>query len=270
MDFYSGRQPNLIGPIMKSTVCKIMKNPTVNNTVSDKITNYLSDLYKDYIVDNKIIICIILAFVFFLIYRYCNNKAKNTSDKENETKKPKELFSPEETKNLLKEFEEYQIGNIRYDNPPAMNPLDSPDDQKDIVFYPPDPLPINIPGNGFVYSRNIYEPPKSNIPFNNVNYDYNNVYSNPSRSYHNGTYNTYQNAQDTNIVNPYSWSNNFNTNSGNFVQPMTNMNNQVTIDYQSILDNTNENLVNALKLGPKFIDANTPEYNMEPPYAQDF
>lgn len=268
MDFYSGKQPNLIGPIMKSTVCKIMKKPTINNTVSDKVTTYLSEFYKDYVIDNKIVICIILMFLLFLVYRYYNNKTK----KIDEIAKSKENFSSEaeERKNLLKEFEDYQIKHLRYSNPPAMNPLDSPDDQKDDVFYPPDPLPINIPGTGFVYSRNIYDQPKSNVPLNNVNYDYNNVYSNPSRSYNNGTYDTYQNAQDTNIINPYSWSNNFNTNTGNFVSPMTNMNNQVTIDYQSILDNTNENLVNSLKLGPKFIDSNAPEYNMEPPYAMDF
>ena len=45
MDFYSGKQPNLIGPIMKSTVCKIMKKPTINNSFlkfNTFIGNYLN------------------------------------------------------------------------------------------------------------------------------------------------------------------------------------------------------------------------------------
>lgn len=267
MDFYSGKQPNLIGPIMKSTVCKIMKKPAINNTVSDKITTYLSEFYKDYIVDNKIIIMVIIIFISFLIYRYYETKTKNSKV----SNKQKESFSTEVIggNNLLKELQEYQLSHLKYDNPPAMNPLDSPDDEKDEIHYPPDPLPINIPGTGFVYSRDIYDKPKSFTPFNNTNYDYNNVYTNPSRAYHAGTYDTYKNAQDTNIINPYEWSNNFNTNSGNFVSPMTNMNHQVTLDYQTILDNTNENLINSLKLGPKFINSNSPEYGMDPPYAMD-
>lgn len=267
MDFYSGKQPNLIGPIMKSTVCKIMQKPAVNNTVSDKITTYLSELYKDYIADNKIIILIIVIFVAFLVYRYYNAKTKT---KKISNVDSKEFFSSEaqKRKNLLEELQDYQISHLKYDNPPAMNPLDSPDDDKDDIYYPPDPLPINIPGTGFVYTRNIYDQPKPYTSFNHVDYDYNNVYTNPSRSYYSGTYDTYQNARDTNIINPYDWSNNFNTNTGNFVSPMANMNNQVTADYQSILDNTNANLVNALKLGPKFIDLNKPDYEMEPPYAQ--
>jgi len=263
MDFYSGKQPNLIGPVMKSTICRVIKKPNINNTVSDKIATYMSDLYKDYIVDNKVIIFIILIFVSFLIYRYYNTKAKVEKEKKAES------FSSEEG-NLLKNIHEYQTKHLKYDNPPSMNPLDSPADNEDIVNYPPDPLPINIPGEGMVFARDIYPPPRHETPFNHVNYNHDNVYENQSRSYNAGTYNTYQNAQDTNIVNPYGWSNNFNTNTGNFVSPMTNMNNQVLIDYQSILDNQQGNLTNALKFGPKFINTNAPEYQMDPPYARDF
>jgi|688.fasta_scaffold597670_2 hypothetical protein len=259
MDFYSGKQPNLIGPIMKITMSKVMKKPNINNTVSDKVTSYISKFYKDYIVDNKIIISVILIFVIFLAYRYYNKQNIKTIKKEK--------FTASENKNLFKEIMEYQTKHLKHDNPPSMNPLESPNDDKDEVLYPPDPLPVNIPGSGIVYSRNIYEKPQSNQPFNNTNYNYNNVYENSSRSYHNGTYDTYQNAQDTDIINPFGWSNNFNTNMSNFISPMTNMNNQVSIDYQSILDNMQGNLTDSLKLGPKFIDVNTPDFGMEPPYA---
>ncbi len=79
-----------------------------------------------------------------------------------------------------------------------------------------------------------------------------------------GTYNTYADAKDTNIVNPYGWSNNFNTTTGSFITGMTDMNRQNVYDYQTILDNMNGNLVDGLGIGPKHLD-DVPE--MEPPYA---
>lgn len=262
MDFYSGKQPNLIGPIMKNTVCTVMKRPVINNTVSDKVSTYVSRLYQDYIVENKIVLFILAVFVGFLIYRYYN---KNQTKEKKETK---EKFSNEES-SLMKEIRQYQTQHLQYDNPPSMNPTEPPSQQEDEVFYPPDPLPINIPGSGFVYSRNIYNQPTKFPEFNNAPYDHNNVYNYPSNSFYNGTYNTYQGAQNTDIVNPFGWSNQFNTNSGGFVNPMTNLNMENMIDYQTILDNNNNNLTNALKLGPKYINANAPEYGMDPPYALD-
>ena len=48
-EFYYDKHPNLIGPVMKTTVCKIVKKPQINNTVSDKISGYVSEFYNDYI-----------------------------------------------------------------------------------------------------------------------------------------------------------------------------------------------------------------------------
>lgn len=255
MDFYSGKQPNLIGPIMKSTVCKVMKRPVINNTVSDKITTYVGGLYNDYIMEHKIAIFILVAFIGFLIYRYYNKKETTTT---------KESFSGEDT-NLIKEIREYQTKHLQFDNPPEMNPTQPASQQEDLILYPPDPLPINIPSRGIVYSRDIYG--NKQQPFdqlNNAPYIHDNVYTYPSNSYYSGAYNTYQNAQDTDIINPYDWSNNFNTNSGDFVGGMTNSNMQNMINYQTIQDNKENNLINALRFG-----ANAPDYGIDPPYAQD-
>lgn len=265
MDFYSGKRPNLIGPIMKSTICQISKSSTVNNTVSDKITSYISTIYSDYIAEHKLIIFILFIFIAFLIYRY--HETKNNKKIE----KKKEPFSNQDY-NLLKDIKEYQTRHLKFDTQPNMNPLFSAESQKDNVEvnYPASPLPINIPGDGFVYTRNLYPNPESYPPINNSDYNYNNVYENPSRSYYNGSYNTYKNAQDTNIINPNGWSNNFNTNTGNFVTGMTETNKQNLMDYQTVIDNMNGNLVESLRLGPKYLDANKPDYDMEPPYATDF
>jgi hypothetical protein len=51
---------------------------------------------------------------------------------------------------------------------------------------------------------------------------------------------------------------------------MTDKNNKAITDYKTILASTNQNLIDALKLGPKYIDANMPDMDMEPPYATEY
>ena len=162
-----------------------------------------------------------------------------------------------------------QTSHLRYDTQPSFNRLYSVDQQKEPVNYPPSPLPINIPDLGIVYTKDLYGYPKPFPNLNSPNYNYNNVYTNPQLAYYNGTYNTYKNAQDTNIINPLGYPTNFNTSTGDFINHMTNANKQNIVDYQTILDNINGNLVDALKLGPKYLDINSPELEMEPPYAID-
>ena len=60
MDFYSNSRPSLIGGTMKKTVNKIMKNESYNGTISDKISHYLDELYKDNIRDNKLVVFVCL------------------------------------------------------------------------------------------------------------------------------------------------------------------------------------------------------------------
>ena len=76
MEFFSGKQPNLIGPNMKNTYSKIVNKKICSNTVSDKITEFLGDIYNLYIKENKFIIIIILIIIIFLIYRYYSTKNK--------------------------------------------------------------------------------------------------------------------------------------------------------------------------------------------------
>lgn len=260
MDYYTGKQPNLVGPIMKSTVNKVTKLQPSNNTISDKITTYVNDFYNTYIAENKMIVLVLLLAIIYLIYRYYSVKEKKPMITE-------KFDQNDDEKNLMDDIMEYQTRHLRYDNPPSMNPTQPLEDQEDDVFYPPDPLPIRLPEKGIVYTRNIYENPPAYPPMNHTNYDYDNVYKNSSRSYYDGTYNTYQNAKDTNIINPYDWSNNFNTNTGKFVTGMTNTNAQVMNEYQTGIDNKNGNLINALNYGTEFINANKPDYDIDPPYA---
>lgn len=255
MDFYSREQPNLIGNVMKETIYNVVKKPKVNNTVSDKIANMLSVFYKEYIMEYKLVIFIIILVIGFLVFRYYN-------------KKNKEKFANQDY-NLLKDIEDYQTKNMIA----TAIPLESiePDEvnkKQDNIRYPPDPLPVNIPGEGIVYTRNLYDDPKPFAPLNSVEYNYNNVYTYPSRSYYSGTYDTYKDAQDTLIMNPYGWPNTFNTQVGDFIGKMTESNQRVLADYNTIIDTSRANMLNGLKGNPTN-DGDVGEYTMEPPFSSD-
>lgn len=256
MDYF-GKKPNLIGPIMKNAMDDIIQKPKINNTISDKVITSMSDIYTNYIYEYKFFIVIFLFFIAYLVYRYYK---KNIAKEPFEEAKPKSK-SKEDPKDLIQEFKEYQDSLIENENI-HMNPIYPPDVQQQHINYPPDPLPVNIPDKGIIYTRDIYDHNYPKEQLNNVNYDYDNVYKN-RRTYYEGTYNTYQNAKDTDIRNPFGWSNNFNTTSGKFVKGMTDANSQIVHDYQQIADNTNEHLINGLQGQTQY-----PEGMIEKPFAE--
>lgn len=275
MQFYSNSKPNLVGQKIKKSVYKIMKKKSDNITISDKISNMMSSFYNNYIKENKPITFFLLFTIIFLMYRYYNKK------RDDEIKKimNNENFRYDGVEDkIMNGILKDQTSHLKYDTQPTVDRLQSVNTQAEKVYYTPDPIRIDLPSTekqgpknedrvNTVYARNIYADPR---PFQNLNipdYNYNNVYLNPQRSYYTGTFNPYENAQDTNIVNPFGFSTKFNTTTGNFIGGMTQANKQNVIDYQSILDNMNANLINSLKLGPKYLDINSPELEMEPPYA---
>jgi hypothetical protein len=261
MEYYSNRQPNLITKVMQSTIDNIAKkggnSGMTNSTISDKISNYISNFYQKYIQENKVITLCIIVVIAFLIYRYYKKKEQDEK---------LEKFE-DDSRNLINEITSKQTEHLRYQSQPTFNPLFPVDEQKQPVYYPPEPLPINIPDNGVVYTRNLYEDPSPYTPLNNTVYDYDNVYTNPSRSYYTGTYNSYKNAQDTTIRNPLGFANDFNSSDNAFIGPVTDKNKKVMLDYQDILSNQHHDLVDALQIGPKYLDSDSLDYTIEPPYA---
>lgn len=215
MDFYSGKQPNLIGPIMKSTVCKVMKRPVINNTVSDKVTTYAYNLYGGYISENKLIIFILLVFIAFLIYRYYNKKTT--------PKIKKESSLTEENINLINQIKSYQNKNLAMTAQLEMTKHEYEHEQDSEL----DSLPTNMPETSPMYGKQ-----KQITESNTAAYDYN-------------------------IQNPLGWSNNVNSNMQN------------VMEFQTRNNNIN-NLTDTLKFSPDFIKSNSLDYNLDPPYAQDF
>jgi hypothetical protein len=266
MDFYANSKPSLIGANMKKTVNKIMKNESYTGTISDKLSHYIDELYKDNIKNNKFVVFVLVAVIFFLLYRYYNRASKVQRTEE---------FYTDNTYRTMNEITD-QTNHLNYQPQPHFNRLQSVNKQlhNTTVSYPPDPLPINIPSEGIIYTRGTASDPTGNWrhPYPNLNnpdYDYNNVYKYPQRAYYNGTYNTYADAVDTSIPNPLGYPNNFNTSTGDFIVQSTNANEKSILDYQTIINNMNNNLIDNLQIGPKYLDVNVPDLEMEPPYATE-
>ncbi len=256
MDFFSGKNPDLIGPTMKSTLNDIMTRPKVNNsTISEKIVLGLSEFYNDYINDNMFSIICILILIGCLVYRYYNKNGFHRENKEPFTlNKPskKETSLIEEINNYnFIDDEDFIAGDNPYDGHLYMNPLESINNQtnKTQVIYPPAKMPVNMP-NGKVVTRNLYSTPVQDEPLNVPDYDYNNVYK-ENRTYYSGAYDTYQKSKNNNIENPYGWNNDFNLTTGKFVGQMTDSNLQNLVAYQTIADAKESNMVNGTSR-PKF------------------
>lgn len=291
MEFYSNSMPNLIGEQVQKSVYKIMKKKSYDNTISDKITDLMKSFYRNYIQPYKFITLIIVAVVVFLIYRYnnrSNNKLgdldeqfKNINCSDNIDEIDKDIKdNPElvcQKKGIFDEIINEQTAHLKYDSQPSFNNLESVEKQMQnvTVNYPPNPVPINIPSNdkGLVYTRNIYDDPQQirHDNLNNPEYNYNNVYEYPQRSYYTGTYNDYNNNDNnpiTNgeIMNPLGFPSNFNETTGYFVDGMTNANQQNIVNFQTLLDNKKDNLISAQDVN----NQNPYNLEMEPPFATEF
>jgi hypothetical protein len=253
MDFFSGKNPDLIGPTMKTTLNDMINKPKIiNSTISERVTNNLTNFYNDYIYEYKFVIILIILIIICLVYRYYY---KNDDEKQKTTRKEGFRTQKKQDSNMLEEIKNYEYdlmnnenlpiaGDNPYDGHLYMNPLESINKQsnKTQVVYPPDKMPVNLP-EGKLFTRNLYDNPVADEPLNFPDYDYDNVYKN-DRGYYSGCYDTYKDAKDTTIENPLGWSNNFNTTMGNFVGPMTNSNLQSVKTFQTIVDNTEANLIN--------------------------
>ena len=265
MQFYSNTKPDLIVPRVKKSVVYIMKKKSSFTTFSDKLSELVGGFYSEYICDNKLILIILVAIIIMLLCRYYDKQ--NRISEGTYKKDKKEGFTRDETK-IINNIMETQTKHLKYNTQPSFNRLYSVNDQFEPVNYLPDKVPLNIPGRGLVYDKNLpYSKPYQNL--NNPEYDYSSAYTYPSRSYYNGTYDTYNNTQNenTNMVNPLGFSNDFNHTTGSFVSGMTSANHQNIVDYQKILNEMNNNLENSI--GPSNLNISQLEPTMVPPWATD-
>lgn len=243
-EYYSKSQPNLIVPQVKITLDKIIDNNENGSTISEIIANKMYNFYNDYLKNNMFILTIITIFIIFLVYRYYATKEeKQNNNKQVEDKEQNQIDNREHYQDLTLQEIQSQTDHLMTNEQPHFNPLYSVNSQQTSVNYPPDNLPINT-GNSLIFTKSLNNQyPPSYPPFNTPEYNYNSVYKNDTRSYYNGTYNTYKNAQDTNIQNPLGFSNNFNTETGNFVGPMTDLNQNIINEYNNLGRNKENNMI---------------------------
>lgn len=261
MDYYSKSIPNLIVPKMRKNIYKLVTGGSTNIPINEKISNFFYNTYESYLKDHKLLFFFILIIILFLFYRYITYS--------------KEKFDG--NLNLLSDLSYEQTKRLYYNDQPHFNPLYSVKQQREAVNYPPEPYPLYIPNRGmtnFTFGQIPVNAPVAKLDqLNTPIYNYDNILpclgdscprscGDNGLSYYNGSYDTYKNAKDTNILNPLDFSNNFNTNTGNFITPMTRRNNEIINEFQNNVDIKNNNLLNAMTEYDK-----DPDYHIDLPYS---
>lgn len=284
MEFYSKSKPNLIVPEVKETVHKIIKNSPNNLTVSEKVSKMMYDFYKTFIEANKIIVLFFVIITVFLLYRYYNKKNKDATKKQETFKDVTEFknidldtlnksldnMQAQETQQIqaLQAAANIQTSSPTYPNYPTFNPSQQTNEQYTHILPVPAPAPM-LPGQVGMQKGNPWTNSQSNnypgiitAPFN-----VNSIQQgSQDRGSYTGLINPYQLAQDPSVPNPF-YTNNFNSSTGNFMAGMVNRNQQNMQNYSQMIDTRDTNLTNSIQYGPDYLNEDSPEYEMEPPYA---
>lgn len=248
MNVFSNNPQNLIGRNTKMMLYNnIRKRPVIRPRLG--MDRLLSSIYKDFIIPNRVFVVLVLCIGLYLLYRYLNKEEYQ------------EEFSEEDEEKLLKMMED-QTAHLEQNEQQTMNPIYPLAKQQSNVAYPPGNFPINTGTEISMLNRNDFPQAPQEISLGDPNYDYSAVYSNPSRSSYTGTTNLYRNAVDTSIQNPLGFSNQFNTTTGDFVSGMADTNNNNVMAFDSILKNSEQNMVNGSQ-GSPYQD----EPYVVPPYA---
>ena len=260
MDFYSNSQPNLVSARIRNKVKLLTTPPKKSIQINSSLDKAICTIYTSYIKPNRLILIFLLTIGIFGWYRY--KQKMNESAIANEID---QFIDEDMVQNNIEKQTIHLDNTPETTNQPSMNPLFPVSTQyNEKVNYPPGPLPINI-DNNITYKQNLYNSqPFPNLINPNINYNAQNNYK--TLSYYNGLHNPYKLPQDTSIINPLGYGNDFNSSTGNFIGQNVQANQKNIMDYGEIISQTNNTLNN---LGPMNIDINSPELNIDPPYTSN-
>lgn len=203
--------------------------------------------YDNFIQPNTTTISIITILIIFLIIKYYISKVQ----KENIKIKKEQFSNIDDELDLLIDdhhTDNYHINNQQH----TFNPY-NPQNNKDIIQHPQMPLRLNddlvVPSNHSIANHNM-------MPAGNIN-------QHGNRDYMIGMNNPYQGAEDTQILNPYGWNNDFNTSTNRFTSDNAYMNN-----YMQHQMDENNHLLRELMYGNNYNMPNNMNFlqNIEPPY----
>lgn len=257
-DSLTNSEFNLIDEKINNTFKKIVNNASdipQNLTISDKISNLVSQFYNSYVKNHLFTITLVFLLLLFLLFR---NYRKNNKE----------------------QFSKYDLQQ------PIVNNLQPVKEQYyEKTNYPPSTIPINV-NNDLIYD-DIFnfnnEIHNGEYQQNDINHDDINTlsstqhnYSPDNRDYYgygninkhgkNDKYyqNHYASFDDTQIPNPLGFSNMFNSTTNKYLNQMTNANTNNINLYDSLIRETNNDLESQLKIGPKHLPENG--YKILPPY----
>lgn len=254
MEFYSNTKPQLISLKLRRDLNRPTGNQINSHIINDNITTFIMYIYKEYVEPNFILL-VIISFISFILYHRYLETQKQKNEQFNEI---------EEVEDILDKLDEEskQVSNPGIQNLPTFNPLYSTQSQQQYHTN----LDVNSDRQN-QYNTHLQEQPNPIGNLYDFNYNYNNVYENPTRNYYSGNVNTYQNAQDSSIPNPHGYVTNYNTSTNDFGSYSTKQNNNTVEDYNDIITKMNNDFMTNLQSGPMNLNTNIPEPTMEPPYA---
>lgn len=158
------------------------------------------------------------------------------------------------------------LDELQYNPQVTMNPTQPLERQNQPSVQFSQNIPLNL-GNGLVGMNEQNFPSFPNQTLNTVQQNPNPLHSNMGLDYQTGLRNNYTNAQDTDIVNPFGWANDINSNTKDFTQFNVDQNQDILQRYTNYEDSMKEEIAKQLKLGPNFLD-NMAEPDLLPPYAE--
>lgn len=147
---------------------------------------------------------------------------------------------------------------------PSFNPhysINSPQNPN-YVKYPPSNLSLHDQGQ-VVFTDQFIHPVAPQEPIRTAPSMGLNMANVPDLSYHQTPVSFH--PQPSSIINPYNYSNDFNTHTANFANQMSEQNNVDIASYYNMINNNSDDLEN-MALGPAYLDEYTPE-KIIPPYA---
>lgn len=258
-------QPNLINDVSDKVFDKYkLVNIPQRKDGFELIGGDISRFISTYISPYSTLIWVLIGLIFFFFIDAVVKDAKLK-------RKQKKIEQFKDIKGSMEAILSSDLDELQYNPQHTMNPTIPLNMQERPIVRFPNDIPLNV-GGQFQYINDTDFPEFPNETLNTIDqYPGNLVYglnnNNGRLDYQTGLRNNYYDAQDTNIVNPYGWANDFNSSTKDFIQGNVDINQDILKRYGNYEEQMKEELMKSMHMGPEFLD-NSPEFDLMPPYAQ--
>ena len=253
-------KPNLINDISNKAFdkYKLVNVPEIKDgfkLIKGDINNFLYTFIYPY----STLIWILIGLIVFL---FIDNIIRDTKHK----KKQKKVEQFKDISGSMDAILGSDLDELQYNPQVTMNPSQPLEMQQRPLVQFAQNIPLNL-GNGLVGMNEQNFPSYPNQTFHSVQQNPNSLHTNNGLDYQTGLRNNYANAQDTDIINPFGWANDVNSNTKDFTQFNVDQNQNILQRYTNYENSMKEEIAKQLKLGPEFLD-NMAEPDLLPPYSE--